>query len=63
VFLRGDVALLLNVLAFRALPAKLLGLFVAGLIARITRASVLTAPDQPCVVLGHGLRNGLPSPR
>jgi ABC-type dipeptide/oligopeptide/nickel transport system permease component len=70
--LHGDVGLLLRVLSYLALPATVLGLFIAGVIARITRASVLDALDQPYVVVArakglqdrvvvvrHGLRNAL----
>jgi len=70
--LHGDVGLLLRVLSYLALPATVLGLFIAGVIARITRASVLEALDQPYVVVArakglqdrvvvvrHGLRNAL----
>lgn len=70
--LYGDPGLLLRVLSYLALPASVLGVFVAGVIARITRASVLEALEQPyvvvarakglretAVVIGHGLRNAL----
>jgi len=70
--LHGDVGLLVRVLSYLALPATVLGLFISGVIARITRASVLDALDQPYVVVArakglqdrvvvvrHGLRNAL----
>jgi peptide/nickel transport system permease protein len=70
--LHADPGLLLKVLSYLALPAIVLGVFIAGVIARITRASVLDALDQPyvvvarakglrerAVVVGHGLRNAL----
>ncbi len=70
--LHGDLGLLVKVLSYLALPATVLGVFIAGVIARITRASVLDELDQPyvvvarakglretAVVVGHGLRNAL----
>ena len=70
--LHGNPGLLLRALSFLALPATVLGAFIAGVIARITRASVLEALEQPyvvvarakglretAVVIGHGLRNAL----
>ena len=70
--LLGDPSLSLKALSYLALPATVLGLFVAGFVARITRASVLEALRQPyivtahakgipptAVVVRHGLRNAL----
>jgi ABC-type dipeptide/oligopeptide/nickel transport system permease component len=70
--LHSDLGVLLRVLSYLVLPATVLGVFIAGVIARITRASVLDALEQPyvvvarakglretAVIVGHGLRNAL----
>ncbi|MBA2447158.1 MAG: ABC transporter permease [Chloroflexi bacterium] len=70
--LHGDPSLSIKALTYLALPATVLGLFVAGFVARITRASVLDALRQQyivtarakgipptAVVVRHGLRNAL----
>ncbi|MBI3977372.1 MAG: ABC transporter permease [Chloroflexi bacterium] len=70
--LAGDLAAVRTALAHMIMPASVLALFIAGFIARITRAMVLEALRQDyirtarakglrerLVVIRHGLRNAL----